>query len=42
MMMKEIPVRDAVGHVLIHDITRIVPGESADRAFEEGARHPGE
>ncbi|MGA7826642.1 MAG: molybdopterin-binding protein [Geobacteraceae bacterium] len=36
MMMKEIPVRDAVGHVLIHDITRIVPGESADRAFKKG------
>ena len=35
-MMREIPVRDAVGRVLSHDITRIVPGEFAGRAFKKG------
>lgn len=35
-MMKEIPVRDAVGKVLFHDITGIIPGEFAGRAFKKG------
>jgi molybdenum cofactor synthesis domain-containing protein len=35
-MMKEIPVQEAVGAVLFHDITRIVPGEFAGRAFKKG------
>ena len=34
--MKEIPVQEAVGMVLFHDITRIVPGEFAGRAFKKG------
>jgi hypothetical protein len=36
LMMKEIPVQQAVGEVLFHDITRIVPGEFAGRAFKKG------
>ena len=35
-MMKEIPVQQAVGRVLSHDITRIVPGEFSGRAFKKG------
>jgi hypothetical protein len=35
-MMREIPVQEAVGRVLFHDITRIVPGEFAGRAFKKG------
>ncbi|MEI8356188.1 MAG: molybdopterin-binding protein [Deltaproteobacteria bacterium] len=35
-MMKEIPVQGAVGKVLYHDITRIVPGEFHGRAFKKG------
>jgi len=35
-MMKEIPVREAVGRVLFHDITRIAPGEFSGRAFKKG------
>lgn len=35
-MMKEIPVQEAVGRVLFHDITRIVPGEFEGRAFKKG------
>ncbi|MCG6893674.1 MAG: molybdopterin-binding protein [Desulfobacteraceae bacterium] len=34
--MKVVPVRDAVGMVLCHDITRIVPGESKGPAFRKG------
>lgn len=34
--MKAIPVEEAVGTVLCHDITRIVPGESKGRAFRRG------
>jgi len=34
--MKSIPVRDAVGMVLCHDITRIVPGTFKGRAFQKG------
>lgn len=35
-MMKAIPVQEAVGRVLYHDITRIAPGEFAGRAFKKG------
>ena len=35
-MMKTIPVQDAVGTVLCHDLTRIVPGEFKGRAFKKG------
>lgn len=35
-MTREIPVREAVGQVLFHDITRIVPGEFHGRAFKKG------
>jgi hypothetical protein len=35
-MMREIPVQEAVGQVLFHDITRIAPGEFAGRAFKKG------
>lgn len=34
--MKVIPVEEAVGTVLCHDITRIVPGESKGPAFRRG------
>ena len=34
--MKKIPVREAVGSVLCHDITQIVPGVVKDRAFKKG------
>jgi len=35
-MMTEIPIQQAVGRVLFHDITRIVPGEFHGRAFKKG------
>ena len=35
-LMKSIPVQEAVGHVLCHDVTRIVPGQSKGRAFKRG------
>jgi len=35
-MVKSIPVREAVGMVLGHDVTRIVPGEFKGRAFKKG------
>ena len=35
-MTREIPVREAIGQVLFHDITRIVPGEFHGRAFKKG------
>jgi len=35
-MMKAIPVQEAVGQVLFHDITRIAPGEFKGRAFKKG------
>ncbi len=35
-MMKAIPVQEAIGRVLFHDITRIVPGEFKGRAFKKG------
>ena len=34
--MKQVPVADAVGMVLGHDITRIVPGEFKGPAFKKG------
>ena len=34
--MKKIPVSEAVGSVLCHDITQIVPGLIKDRAFKKG------
>ena len=33
---RTVPVEDAVGHVLMHDITRIVPGEHKGPAFKKG------
>ena len=36
--MKQVPVEEAVGMVLCHDITRIVPGEFKGRAFRKGQR----
>lgn len=34
--MREIPAREAVGSVLCHDITRIIPGERQEVAFRKG------
>ena len=34
--MKTVPVRDAIGCVLCHDITRIVPGHSKGPVFRKG------
>ena len=34
--MKKIKTVDAVGRVLLHDITKIVPGEFKGRAFKKG------
>lgn len=34
--MKYVPVEQAVGMILCHDMTRIVPGESKGRAFRKG------
>ncbi|MDK2985755.1 MAG: hypothetical protein PWQ96_1397 [Clostridia bacterium] len=34
--MKKIPVEEAVGSVLCHDITQIIPGKVKDRAFKKG------
>ena len=34
--MKLIDTRDAVGHVLCHDITQIIPGVTKDAAFRKG------
>jgi len=34
--VKKIPVEEAVGSVLCHDITQIIPGEVKDRAFKKG------
>ena len=36
LCMKVIHVHDAVGSVLCHDITRIVPGESKGPVFRKG------
>ncbi|MGD9247437.1 MAG: molybdopterin-binding protein, partial [Desulfobacteraceae bacterium] len=35
-MMQSIPVRKAVGQVLAHDVTRIVPGRNKGPAFKKG------
>jgi molybdopterin biosynthesis enzyme len=35
-MMEQIPLQHAVGRVLFHDISRIVPGEFHGRAFKKG------
>lgn len=35
-MLKKLPVKDSVGAILYHDITRIVPGEYKGRAFKKG------
>jgi molybdopterin biosynthesis enzyme len=35
-MHSVLPVRQAVGHVLVHDVTRIVPGQSKGPAFRKG------
>lgn len=35
-MMRRVPVQDAVGMVLPHDLTRIAPGEFKGRAFKKG------
>ena len=34
--MKEIKTKDAVGHVISHDITQIIPGEIKDVLFKKG------
>lgn len=34
--MKLIETKDAVGHVLCHDLTRIVPGEFKGAQFRKG------
>lgn len=34
--MKKIHTKDAVGHVISHDITEIIPGEFKGRAFKKG------
>ncbi len=34
--MKSVPVQQAVGMILCHDITKIVPGEFKGRAFQKG------
>ena len=36
LAMKTIHVHDAVGSVLCHDITRIIPGESKGPVFRKG------
>jgi len=34
--VKLIPTRDAMGHVLCHDLTQIIPGETKDARFRKG------
>ena len=34
--MKLIDTRDAVGHVLCHDMTQIIPGVTKDARFRKG------
>lgn len=34
--MRAVPVQDALGKLLCHDVTRIVPGEFKGRAFKKG------
>jgi molybdopterin biosynthesis enzyme len=35
-MLQSIPIHQAVGHILAHDVTRIIPGESKGPAFKKG------
>ena len=35
-VMKEIPLSEAVGHVLCHDLTQIIVGASKDARFRKG------
>lgn len=35
-MMHSIPVHQAVGHMLAHDVTRIMPGQNKGPAFKKG------
>lgn len=35
-VMKEIPLSEAVGHVLCHDLTQIIVGVSKDARFRKG------
>ena len=34
--MRELPVQQAVGHVLCHDMTQIIPGEYKGARFRKG------
>lgn len=34
--MKKIPTKEAIGTILCHDITQIIPGKIKDRAFKKG------
>ncbi|MCI9121737.1 MAG: molybdopterin-binding protein [Oscillibacter sp.] len=34
--MKQIPTKEAVGHVLCHDMTQIIPGQYKDARFRKG------
>lgn len=34
--MKEVKTIDAVGHVLCHDMTQIIPGVTKDARFRKG------
>ncbi len=36
ILYEKIPVKEAVGCVLCHDITQIIPGKIKDRAFKKG------
>ena len=36
--MREIRTEDAVGHVLCHDITQIIPGVIKDAKFKKGPK----
>lgn len=35
-MKREVPVKEAIGMVLAHDLTQIIPGESKGRLFKKG------
>ena len=38
--MKLIRTQDAVGHVLCHDMTQIIPGQYKDARFRKGGGAP--
>lgn len=40
-MMHSIPIQEAVGQVLAHDVTRIVPGQAKGPAFKKGSLRAG-